>query len=462
MKKFDRFMRSKNGKIAAGVFVLLMVVIVIVGGLNGGFLSGTAGIPINPTFPMPPSGYTCLPTCVENDAKMFVLAGIDQKSLSNTPIKVWIMVPGDQPTFTLGIFDGDTSKDINNTVQFYAPGHINSSNGNWDDAANADTTYTLYADPLADGTGQAVLASWIGNDVMPNNAWWETTLNRDEQAKAPNGHYYYRLEAIRVLGANESFILGAQAFKVRASGYLMTGQRPEWAVGLTGMLATMNDIKIIYPEFTNMSNLGSKTTYNGDWQTYFDVPSNIQKIEIWDGDFDRGGKSDSASLDTDDPNTEGKPVWATSSAVDEGVGGFLRDGVGSPTDDSGSNLYRVSPSVYYEILDPFGQSIYKNDSSSGTEEWEKFSVDVNPTNNPDVLVDAPLKAGQYNLHIMGLDLHNFIWLFVNFPICDPNAGCPPPVWVAETCPRPIGYWRKCINTVHMKKKNYKLHESKVT
>jgi hypothetical protein len=128
MKKFDKFMRSRNGKIAIGVLLLLVVIaIVIGGGLNGGGLSGTAGIPSNPTYPMPAGGYTCLPTCDETDAKMFILAGANQASMSNTPVKVWIMVPGDQATFTLGIFDGDTGKDTDNTLQFLADGSFNPS-----------------------------------------------------------------------------------------------------------------------------------------------------------------------------------------------------------------------------------------------------------------------------------------------------------------------------------------------
>jgi hypothetical protein len=451
MNKFDKFMRSKNGKyIAIGALVLLVILaIVIGGGLGTGGLTGTAGVPTNPTYEMPKDGYTCLPTCVENDAKMFILAGSNQASLSNTPIKVWIMVPGDQPTFTLGIFDGDTGKDINNTLQLYPSGYINSGNGNWDDAWSADTTYTLYADPLADGSGQVVLDSWLGNEVMLNNAWWETTINRDEQAKAPNGHYYYRLDATRPLDG-----IGGQAFKVRASGYLMTGQRQEWSVGLAGAVSTLNDIKIVYPESNgNTTKLGSQSTYNGDWQMYFDIPSNVQKFEIWDGDFDRGTVS---SPDTDDPNSEGKPSWATKFAVDERAGG-----AGKPNDDNSTNYFRVSPSVTYEILDPLGQPIYTNNDPSGTEEWEKYTISVNLADNPDFPASETLKAGMYNIHIKGLDLHNAIWVGVNYPIC-PTGNCPPPVWVEASCPRTIGYWKNNVKKIYGQGKTNGVQESKET
>jgi hypothetical protein len=455
MKKFEKFLRSRKGMFSlfGGLVVLLLIAAYFTGSLDG--IIGTAGIPTNPTYPMPTGGYTCLPTCAENDGKMFVLVGSNEKNLSFEPIKVWIMVPGDQPTFKLGIFDGDTSKSVDNTVKLFGNGVINYTNGNWDNALDGDTTYTLYADPLANGSGQTRLASWLGNDVMLNNAWWETSINRNELAKAPNGHYYYRLEASRPLDGR-----GTQAFKVRASGYIMTGLRPEWSVGVAGMMETVNDVKIIYPQSNgNMRNLGTGT-YNGDWQMYFDVPSNQQKIDIWDGDFDRGTTVDTASLDTHDPNAPAKPAWATSSTADEGVGGV--NGAGNPTDDSPIFYYKISPTVSYEVVAPSGQAIFTNDNPSGDNEWEKFSIDTNAADQPDVQVNAPLSAGMYVIHIKALDSHNYVWMGVNFPICDPNGGCPPPVWVEETCPKPIGYWKKAINTVYTKNRNYGFNESKVT
>ncbi len=68
----------------------------------------------------------------------------------------------------------------------------------------------------------------------------------------------------------------------------------------------------------------------------------------------------------------------------------------------------------------------------------------------------------YNIHIVGLDYAKLCLVWCQLPICDPNGGCPPPVWVEESCPRPIGYWKKAINTVYIKNKNYGLQESKVT
>jgi hypothetical protein len=454
MKTFKKFIRSRNGMLSLfGGLIVLLLIAAYFGGAFGG-ITGTAGIPTYPTYPLPPTegNYTCLPTCDPTDAKMFVLAGADQNSMSNTPIKIWVMVPGDQPSFKLGIFDGDTSKAEDNTLKVLPNGYFDARSGNWDNAIDADTTYTLYADPLADNSGMTALASWMGNEVMLNNAWWETTIDRNELAKAPNGHYYYRLEASRPKEGN-----GMQVFKVRATGYVFTGQREEWAVGLVGALLSKSDRQIVYPESTSGTNLGSKSTYNGDWQVYFYIPQNIKSFEVWDGDFDRGTKS---VPDSDDPNTQGKPTWATSFAVDEGIGGG--NGAGKPNDDIVSNIYRVSPSVTYEILDPHGQPVFTNDNPSGTEEWEKYEVSVSQSDNPDVLASGALTPGMYNIHIKGLDLFNSVWIGVNYPLCDPNGGCPPPPWVEGTCPRTIGYWKNNVKKIYIENKTNGIQESKAS
>ncbi|MBI3161894.1 MAG: hypothetical protein HYZ23_05265, partial [Chloroflexi bacterium] len=282
--------------------------------------------------------------------------------------------------------------------------------------------------------------------TMLNNAWWETTINNDVSAKAPNGHYYYRLEAVRPAEGK-----GWQAFKVRATGYVMTGQKEEWSVGMVGALASINDIKIVYPEFSG-TQLGSTMTYNGDWQAYFYIPSNVQRLEIWDGDFDRGT---SAILDTDDPNTEGKPDWAAISAVNERAGG-----AGIPNDDNPLPAFRVSPSVTYEVLDPLGQPIYVNNDPSGTEEWERYIISAESGENPDYPTGNALKAGMYTIHITGLDLGNTVWLAVNYPICDPNGGCPPPPWSEALCPRTIGYWKNNVKKIYIDNKTKGVQETK--
>lgn len=436
MSKFKKFLRSRNGKILMGALALVLVVAVIVFvGLEGGMggLTGTAGIP-SPSYPMPVNGYTCLPTCDETDAKMFVLAGSNQFSMSNTPIIVWVMVPGDQTDFNLGVFDGDTSLGIDNALTLRSNGTFDFNRGHWDNAMEGDTTYTLYADPLADGSGQTVLNSWMGNEHMLNNAWWETTINNVDQAKAPNGHYYYRLEATRAVEAR-----GGQAFKVRASGHLMTGQAEQWSVGLAGMMATLNDFNIIYPENQGTTKRGNISTYDGDWQLYFYLPNRVSRFELWDGDFDYGTSFENG--DTEDPNTLEIPYWATDSAVMERAAGS-----GKPMDDNFAANYRVSPSVMYELIDPEGNPIYINNDPSGTEEWEKFVISMDASEGPDFLVNETLKPGMYNIRIKGLDLHNFVWFAANYQLCT-TEGCPPPVWTENSCPRTIGYWKNNVKKI---------------
>ncbi len=50
--------------------------------------------------------------------------------------------------------------------------------------------------------------------------------------------------------------------------------------------------------------------YTGDWQFYFYVPNDLQTLDFWDGDLDRGSNSVLTYADTDDPNFDGKPEWA--------------------------------------------------------------------------------------------------------------------------------------------------------
>ena len=38
------------------------------------------------------------------------------------------------------------------------------------------------------------------------------------------------------------------------------------------VIITLNDIKIVYPQSVSLSNLGSQSTYDGDWQMYFYIP----------------------------------------------------------------------------------------------------------------------------------------------------------------------------------------------
>jgi hypothetical protein len=457
--KFSRWLRSRTGMQTLIGLAAVLVVVIIVGAVLGWWadlidlLSGTVAPP-PPSYPPPMNGYTCLPTCFDGitdydgdgtpepqDGKFLSLPGEDMWSFGGESINVWIGVPGDYVSFELGIFDGDSGKDASGSTREYW-------NGNWDDT-QTETTYTLYADPLKDGHGTTVVGVWHGNqDPMPNNDWFNITLENTAEARGPSGHYFYRLEATRPVEGT-----GINAFKLRSNGYLSTGQADlvDAQFAIVGMAATMNDVAIIYPQFTGDWNSLGESTYDGTWDFYFYVPpaewpTRTVTIEIWDGDFDRGTSSRIAQ-DTDDLNTDGKPDWTTNPYVRPERAG----GRGIPADDHSARIYRRTPPVRYTITDPAGTPIYTNEEPSGTEEWERFVITTDPAlmdpNLPpneqaDKLTDE-LQPGWYGWRIEGLDIHNTVWIRFNYDM----VTQPPPPPCDASCPRTIGYWKNNVKKV---------------
>jgi hypothetical protein len=452
-KQLNRFLRSTTGLATIAGLVLLLVAVAFLGDYlewwNIIGEPGTAGLP-PASYPAPAGGYTCLPTCSETDAKFLLISNSGMATFSGAKIVAWISVPGDQASFDLSIFDGDSGKDN--------AGNLNWKGGNWDEMHN-EATYTLYADPLKDNAGNMVVGTWYGNqDPMPNNGWFNVTINNVPEAKAPSQHYFYRLEVTQAIESK-----GGNAFKLRSTGYLSTGRSDlvDASIAVVGQWATPNDTSILYPQFQgNYNNLG-ESTYTGDWQFYFFVPTDQSTMELWDGDFDRGTSS-SAAPDTDDLNTEGKPAWASSYAVNERAGGR-----GAPADDAAYVGYRRDPPVRFELIDPLGQPIYTNEEPSGTEEWENYIMSTDPNVMADMAV-SEIKEGFYTLHIQGLDVHNLVFIRLNYeilPICG-DQPCPPPcVWPGcdnTACPRTIGYWKNNVKKVLIDNKTKGVQESRQT
>lgn len=444
MSKISRWFNSKTGKRTVAGVLALTLVVAIVGQLANWWElipgAGTVFVPPTPDpYPMPPGGYTCLPTCDETDGKFFSHVGQDMASFAGNKIIVWISVPADYAAFELGIFDGDSGRDNTGNVGFRF--------GNWD-STTSESTYTLYADPLKDRQGQTVVGQWFGNqDNMPNNAWYTINLNNVEAAKGPVGHHFYRLEVTRPVEGS-----GINAFKVRSNAYLSTGKGElvDSSLAIVGMLGNMfNDVPILHPEFTGNYRDPGPSTYTGDWQFYFYVPNNVQTLSLWDGDFDRGTPGVEEDLDTDDLVTGNiVPEWAGPDAVPQGVGG-KGTGVGAPADDYPHPLFRRSPAVIYSIIDPAGAPIHVNDNPSGTEEWEKFKISTDPSILADHYADE-IQAGYYTWHIEGLDVHNTVWIRMNYelvPVCEDGPCTPPPVWPEGVCPRTIGYWKNNVSKI---------------
>lgn len=431
-----RLRRFFDWRIGVGILAVLLLVVGI-GQIFGAWeplwrsLFGTA-------FPPPAGGYTCLPTCVENDGKFLSHPGEQMDSFAGARIVVWIGVPEGQSSFEIGIFDGDSGKDNS--------GAVNVWQGNWDNTTT-ETTYSLYADPLKDGNGGQLIRQWMGRD-MPNNAWFNDTINTEARAQAPSGHYFYRLECTRSASG-----YGINAFKLRSTGYLTTGRADlvDASFAIVGMLATANDIPIIHPQFAGDYNNLGPSTYDGEWNFHFYLPSEEGTLEVWDGDFDRG-TTFTADADTDDPNTTGTPPWAGPYAVAERAGGM-----GSPADDARYFIYRRDPPVWYEIIDPAGDPIYTNGEPSGTEEWERFVVSTDPAVDADRSASSIL-PGLYTWHIVGLDIHNTVWIRTDFEICPPDE-CGPPECEA-TCPRTIGYWKNNVKKVLIEGKTKGVQETR--
>ena len=293
-RRFTRWIRSKSGTwMISGVLVVLLIIMAI--GVTLGWwqslidlLSGTVAPP-SPSYPAPQSGYTCLPTCFDGitdydgdgtpepqDGKFLLVSGKDMATFAGSKIVVWISVPGDYTSFDLSIFDGDAAKDNE--------GNLNRFGGNWDDGWT-ETTYTLYPDPLKAGNQGAQIGEWLGNRDMPNNAWYDISVDNVPEAQGPSGHYFYRLEV--TMPPEEGS--GGNAFKLRSNAYLSTGQGEigddrddlvNASFAIVGAFGGPRDISVLYPEFTgNYSNPGP-STYTGDWQFYFYVPEETQTLTI--------------------------------------------------------------------------------------------------------------------------------------------------------------------------------------
>lgn len=449
MKQIEKWLRSKNGRNTLIGVVVLLLAVGVVGQLVGWWdvagLSGTAGLPSG-EWPAPADGVTCLPTCSETDGRFLLIANAGIATFAGEKVVLWVSVPGNQAEFTLGIFDGDAGKNAEGVLDEYT--------GHWD-SMTTEATYTLYADPLKNGAGMSVVNTWTGNgNNMPDNAWFEATVQNVSTAKSPSGHYFYRLEVTQ--GSVDE--AGFNSFKIRSSGYVSTG-RANYGGGALGLVATSYwypDYAVLFPQMTDLAHLGP-SNYNGQWDLYFYVPNGTTTLEFWDGDFDRGVINRSG--DTDDPNTTGKPEWASNYAVDERAGGQ-----GNPRDDNSYKLYRVSPAVMYSLIDPEGTPIYTNIEPSGTEEWEHFVVSTDPNVAADVSATNIL-PGFYTWHIWGLDYMNAVYLRTNYeilPFCGDGPCKPPEEWLEAACPRTIGYWKNNVKKVLIQGKTRGVQESRET
>ncbi len=349
------------------------------------------------------TSYTCFPTCSTIDSRMISAAGGGMGSMDNLTYSFGFGAPKGSSTLEIGIFDGDSGKD--NT------GNINQSGGNWD-STTVQLEYTLYADSLGNGTDTEVIGQWYGNadngisgplwtassTGMSNNDWWNLTVQTSNEAKSPSGNFFYTL-VIKFEGTSPS---GLSAIKLRTDKSLYVNTE---SIGLIGMSGTINDIYILYPEFSGDWNNMGPTTYDGFWNLYFDSFASSSNFIVWDGDFDYGPTA--LEGDTDDLDTPNDilPPWVDS-------GGALLEGAqgqGAPADDFGGVLFRRTPNVRYTITTSEGET-YFNSDPSGNSEWEQFRIETDSEILADYHRDNLLLSGIYTMGIEGLDVGNTSFL----------------------------------------------------
>lgn len=333
--------------------------------------------------------WRCFPTCDAADGRFLTLAGSAHFTLAGGEVVFRLAVPSGAPSFTLGIFDGDSS-------------------GYWDFPPNAATSqliYSVYADPLGDGSGTDLVWQQSGAS-MPDNTWFDVSIPTSVAAQSPAGAFFY---VLRVEIANPNVTVFLSSFKVRTTG--IVSLQPE-AFNYMAPLFNFREIGVIYPN-SGMGDL-STTTYDGSWDFHMDVVEGLTSLTIWDGDFDFGS-ADNVDLDTDDPDTPGAPflpTWALgTTARPEGVAqGLPCSGeaslTGCPADDRSPGIWRRQPSVMYEVMLPTGE-VFINDNPSGNQEWEQFRLDTAPFNR--AIMDhhvAQLPSGIYHIHLRGVDLTN--------------------------------------------------------
>lgn len=331
--------------------------------------------------------YSYFPSGATNDGRMLVVAGTGLQTLSGTSVSVSFSVANTESQFNIGVFDG-------------------ASNTDWDSNSGAfGTRYTLYADPLGDGTGTTVVDTWTDAN-MSANAWRDRLITTSAAAESPSGNHFYRLY-VTAINANASAF---NTFKVRVEGY--TYIIPTTIFGYIGATPA-NNWDWIYPNWPALT----PTNYDGTWNFWMNVAENSPYVNIWDGDFDVSG-------DSDDPNSSGVPAFDTGAGLAEGAR------AGSPVDNVATTEYVRSPNVRYSVILPDATTSYSNTNPSGNTEWELFRLDTSSSDPSitDHLVPS-LPTGMYNVRITGVDMHNLNALRFEHPLfgVDINGRPIPPV-----------------------------------
>ena len=357
----------------------------------------------------------CFPTCSNVDGRMISVAGSSLSTLDEGA-EFKISVPDGEANLILSVFDGDTLS--------------STQSGTWDFASQSGSSipldFTLFADPLGDGSGLAIVWTATGLDMV-DNAWKPFVIANVAAAQAaPGTDYVYRLMVELPDMSKQTW----SAFKVGANMPAMLSVPAQKPFAFSTNMFSMAEIDALYPAWPTLT----PTPYDGSFSFAFDVPPGEDELIIWDGDFDRG-KGNGTELDTDDfdTNNAGIPPWASPTHVrSEGVA-TVQPGDGCtteqsatacPADDRTFAPFARSPSIEYRLIAPDG-AVFTNDNPSGNLEWEQFKILTGPSCNTvpglgggvnaDYCVSS-IQAGTWVLEIDGLDISNLNGLRLDYDL----------------------------------------------
>ena len=387
-----------------------------------------------------------LPTDTVNDGRFLTIDGNGLHTLAGQTTGIEFSAPSGVASLQIGFFDGDAGKDSTGTP--------NPSSGHWD-IGTSETVWKLYADPSGMGLGPlSLIGQWTSNGAnppsgtgwaiqspladnsMPDNDWWNLTIQTSITAQSPNGNYFYYLQ----ISIPDSSSTSSNAFKLRTTGTLAVVPDTTW--GFIGAMAQYpQDWRIIYPQWDGSSVhylpgdtywVDSPTTYDGRWTYYMLVPAGLSTLAVWDGDFDHGsdpnnpngfpsGRPIQQCSEVPNPNQPPFPPFLTPEDISRA--GVLAQGStgtnpGNPPDENDLDAFRRTACVNYTVKDPSGH-VYSQSNPSGNQDWQLFNISTG----------SPLPSGVWTIDVVGLDLSNTVYLHFPYPVCGINAdgtsSCPP-------------------------------------
>jgi len=357
--------------------------------------------------------FTCLPTCTNDDSRFLSFGGQNLNTFVFDTLTFGIGSPGGADTLEIGIFDGE-------------------SGGLWDQNVGDVYEFTLFADPLGDGSGMIEVGTWTSDgsgglnmgDPMPDNDWFNFTINNVPAAQAESGNYLYHM----IVTNTNTTLPAINNYKVRSDGTLFifpTDQPFGYESGGRGADEPLfvDTLMIIYPnldfddpacvnglqfcDFTQPGCCLNPTTFDGTFSFFFLLEEEQPLLDFWDGDFDFGPLQPNEGppfIDTDDPNTPpGIPVFADVPNTNEQTSA----GCIPPDDNNFFVAARRPPDVIYDLISPDG-TVYPNMNPSATNEWELFQINTEPGCAPDIcdIEVSSIPPGIWEIRITGLDLAN--------------------------------------------------------